>query len=196
MLTWWHVFYTSTYVKEDRYLISSSHQVFKGWLIPSKYFIDIQEHMCVYAVPTGGSRRHLILCWATSHLTVVNMPCADAPESEGLIGGEGKAWGHEDQLNSDCTTGEGTKNILNPPVLQPTPQRMLDTRQTVCDCPHRCWMWSYDLCLICTSWCCNFMSGFRKDLLRFIMCFLIAVELWCIFLLRHIWHALLKSLKH
>lgn len=48
--------------------------------------------------------------------------------SEGLKGGEGKAWGHEDQLNSDCTTGDRTINNPNHPVLQP----MRDKHCTVC----------------------------------------------------------------
>ncbi len=52
---------------------------------------------------------------STYHYTVVNMPSADALKSEGRRWGEGEAWGHEDQLNSDCTAGRGTKNKSKPP---------------------------------------------------------------------------------
>lgn len=42
------------------------------------------------------------------------------PTPRAVKGGEGEAQGHEDQLNSDCTTGERrTINNPNHPALQP-----------------------------------------------------------------------------
>lgn len=89
---------------------------------------------CLFVVPAGGSRRHLTLQWATYHYMIVNMPCADALNSEGLRGGEGEARGHEDQLNSDCTTGEGTKNNPTPLCFSPRlrDSKIPDRHCTVC----------------------------------------------------------------
>lgn len=76
---------------------------------------------------------------------VVNMPCADALNFEGLTGGEGKARRHEDQLNSDCTTGEGTKNK---PSSRPRlrERKTPDRHSTMC--PHGFHVCLAHLCVI------------------------------------------------
>lgn len=121
--------------------------------------LKIQEHNSLFALPAGGSRRHLILQWATYHYMIVNMHCADALKSEGLNGGEGEAWGHEDQLNSDCTTGEGTKNNPDPtpPCFSPRLRecKIPDRHCTVCALTGAKYVQLIFVLFACL-WCCSF----------------------------------------
>lgn len=50
--------------------------------------------------------------WLTSQWTVVN--AADGVKYEALNEGEGESRGNEDQLNTDCTSGDKPKN--NPSI--------------------------------------------------------------------------------